>query len=113
MKDMMEYKGYFGSVHYNDEERLFYGKIEYTRSLVSYEGEDVATLRSSFEEAVDDYLDFCDHRGQQPEQSFKGSFNIRPGVKLHRQAAITAQQKGMNLNKLVTEALEQYLSKRC
>jgi predicted HicB family RNase H-like nuclease len=28
MKDMMGYKGYFGSVHYNDEDRVFHGKIE-------------------------------------------------------------------------------------
>ncbi|HEY9827529.1 MAG TPA: type II toxin-antitoxin system HicB family antitoxin [Stenomitos sp.] len=111
MKDMMEYKGYYGSVHYNDADQVFYGKVEYIRSLISYEGEDVATLRSSFEEAVDDYLDLCEHQGQQPEQSFKGSFNIRPGVKLHRQAAIAAQKKGINLNKLVTDALEQYLEK--
>jgi predicted HicB family RNase H-like nuclease len=43
-------------------------------------------------------------------QSFPISFkNVRTGSDLHRQAAIAAIQRGMNLNKLVTEALEQYL----
>ena len=55
MKDMMKYKNYYGSVHYSDEDKLFYGKVEFIRALVSYEGTDVTSLRKSFEEAVDDY----------------------------------------------------------
>ncbi|GEM_PF-2376007 len=61
MKNMMEYQGYFGSVNYNDEDGVFYGKLEYIRSLVSYEGYDVESLRASFHEAVDDYLELCEH----------------------------------------------------
>jgi len=36
MKDMMSYKGYYGSVHYSDEDGVFHGKIEFIRSLVTY-----------------------------------------------------------------------------
>jgi predicted HicB family RNase H-like nuclease len=109
MKDMMEYKGYFGSVHYNDEDGIFYGKVEHLRSLISYEGYDVQSLRTSFQDAIDDYLELYRQKEIHPEQTFKGSFNIRTGTELHRKAAITAQNRGINLNKLVTEALEQYL----
>jgi predicted HicB family RNase H-like nuclease len=109
MKDMMEYKGYFGSVHYNDDDGVFYGKVEHLRSLISYEGYDVQSLRASFQDAIDDYLELCQQKEMQAEQAFKGSFNIRTRTELHRKAAITAQKRGINLNKLVTEALEQYL----
>jgi predicted HicB family RNase H-like nuclease len=109
MKDTIEYKGYVGSVHYNDEDSIFYGKVEHLRSLISYEGDDVQSLRTSFQEAINDYLDLCQQKGIPPEQTFRGSFNIRTGTELHRKAALTAQKRGMNLNKLVTEALEQYL----
>ncbi|MEL7008838.1 MAG: toxin-antitoxin system HicB family antitoxin [Cyanobacteria bacterium J06555_3] len=34
---------------------------------------------------------------------------MRTGSDLHRRVAIAAKQKGINLNKLVNEALEQYL----
>ena len=109
MKNLMNYKGYLGSVNYNDEEKIFYGRIEYIRSLVSYEGRDVDSLRNSFQEAVDDYLELARSQNIEPEQSFKGSFNVRTGSELHRRVAIAAKQKGINLNKLVNEALEQYL----
>ena len=71
---MMEYKGYAGSVHYNDEDGILYGKVEYIRDLVSYEGQDAKSIRHAFEEAVDDYLDLHKKRETEPEQPFKGSF---------------------------------------
>ncbi|WP_231599061.1 type II toxin-antitoxin system HicB family antitoxin [Crocosphaera watsonii] len=107
---MMQYKDYFGSIHYSDEDKIFYGKVEYIRSLISFEGEDVASLRESFEGVIDDYLALCDEKGIEPEKPFKGSFNVRVGSKMHRQAALFAQQRGLNLNKLVTDALERYLT---
>ena len=110
MKDTMSYQGYIGSVHYSDEDQVFFGKLEYIKSLVNYEGTDVKSLKQSFEEAVKDYLDLCKKEGLEPEQPFKGSFNVRAGSDLHRKAALFAKEKGLNLNKVVTEALEQYLS---
>ena len=109
MNDMMQYKDYFGSIHYSDADKILYGQVEYLRSLISFEGEDVTSLRASFEEAIDDYLALCEERGIVPEKPFKGSFNVRVGSQLHRQAVLFAQQRGVNLNKLVTDALERYL----
>ncbi len=110
MKDMIHYKGYYGSVHYSDDDQLFFGKIEYIRSLVNYEGTTVKNLRQAFKEAVDDYLELCQDEGNEPDQTFRGSFNVRTGCELHRKAALYAKEKGLNLNKVVTEALDQYLS---
>ncbi len=110
MKDTLIYKGYIGSVHYSDDDQVFFGKLEYIKSLVNYEGTDVKSLKQSFEEAVDDYLDLCEQEEIEPEKPFKGSFNVRAGSELHRRAALFAKEKGLNLNKVVTEALEQYLS---
>ena len=111
MIDMMEYKGYYGSVHYSDEDRCFYGKIEHIRGLVSYEGHDVDSIKEAFEEGVDDYLATCKAKNIIPDKSFKGSFNVRTGPDLHRQAYIYAQEKKMNLNNVIITALQMYLSK--
>ena len=110
MKDMMSYRGYYGSVHYSDEDRVFHGKLEFIRSLVTYEGGDVESLRKAFEEAIDDYLELCAEEGTDPEKSFKGTFNVRTGSDLHRKAVQFAKVKGTNLNRLVSEALEKYIS---
>jgi len=111
MKDMMRYRDYFGSVHYSDEDRVFFGRVEFIRALVSYEGTDVTSLRRSFEEAVDDYLETCQAAGQAPEKPFKGSFNVRVGAALHQRVAIAASQRGMTLNKFIVEVLEREAGK--
>ena len=68
MKDMLEYKGYIGSVHYSNEDKVFFGKVEFIRSLVSYEGHDVTSLKKAFEEAVEDYLFLCKEKRKDPAQ---------------------------------------------
>jgi predicted HicB family RNase H-like nuclease len=105
MKDMLKYKGYFGSIHYNSEDRIFYGKIEFIRALVSFEGKDADTLVAAFEEAVDDYLVTCVEQDVEPEKPFKGSFNVRIAPELHQQVAVAASQHGISLNRFVAEAL--------
>lgn len=107
MKDMLSHKGYFGAIHYNPEDRVFYGKIEFIRALVSYEGKDADSLESAFVEAVEDYLALCAESGKQPEKPFKGSFNVRIPPELHEKVAIAASQHGMSLNRFVAEALSQ------
>lgn len=106
MKDMMKYKGYLGSVHFSDEDNVFYGRIEFIRALVSYEGTDVNSLRQAFHEAVDAYLQTCEELGREPEKPFKGSFNIRISPQLHQRIAANAAGKGMTLNKYIAEILE-------
>ena len=73
---MMQYKDYFGSIHYSDDDKIFYGQVEYIRSLISFEGEDVVSLRASFQEAIDDYLALCEEKSIEPEKPFRGSFEI-------------------------------------
>ena len=106
MKDMMKYKGYFGSVHFSDDDNLFYGKLESIRALVSYQGTDVKTLRRAFEEAVEDYLQMCHKNGKEPEKPFKGSFNVRIGPNLHQRVALNALTKGITINKYINDVLE-------
>ena len=66
MKNLLEYKGYYGSVEYSSEDVLLYGKVLGINSLISYEGESVAELQQDFEGAVDDYLEMCAENGTEP-----------------------------------------------
>jgi predicted HicB family RNase H-like nuclease len=80
MNDMIQYKDYVGSVHYSDDDQIFYGKVEHIRSLISFEGENVVNLRANFEEAIDDYLALCQQKNIEPEKPF----NVRVGSQIYR-----------------------------
>lgn len=107
---MLTHRGYWGSVRYSREDRLFHGKIEFIRALILYEGTSVDELEADFKDAVDDYLDLCAQEGLEPERPAKGSFNVRTSQELHRQAIIYAEHHNMSLNKVVGKALERFLN---
>jgi predicted HicB family RNase H-like nuclease len=109
MSDMLEYKGYLGSVEYSAEDEVLHGRLEFIRDLVTYEAADTKSLKNAFVEAVDDYLALCCSQAREPEIPLKGSFNVRPGRDLHRRAMIFAKSRGANLNAVVSDALKRYL----
>jgi predicted HicB family RNase H-like nuclease len=109
-KDIMEYKGYLGSAHFSADDKVFFGKLEYIRSLISYEGADVLSLQKAFKEAVDDYLTFCEETGKEPEKPFKGTFNIRIDPDLHRKLVETAANQGVTLNAYIKNVLTHAVS---
>jgi predicted HicB family RNase H-like nuclease len=79
MSTMLEYKGYLGSVEYNDEDEVFHGRLEFIRDLVTYEGADAKGLKEAFHEAVDDYLALCTERGTQARRAAQGQLQRPPG----------------------------------
>lgn len=111
MTSTLAYKGYLGSVEYNDDDEIFHGRLEFIRDLVTYEGTDAKTLKQAFHDAVDDYLALCAQEGRKPDVPLKGSFNVRPGRDLHRRAVIFARRRGLNLNTVVSDALRHHLDR--
>ena len=109
MKNIMEYKGYIGSVEFSESDGVFFGKVQGIRSLISYEGLNGPELVSDFHTAVDDYLISCDENGIDPETAYKGSFNVRLGEGLHKRAAAYAIMHQQSLNSFVEEAVREKL----
>lgn len=64
----LSYKGYSGSVEYSAEDSVFHGKVLGIKSLLSYEGDSVASITEDFQSAVDEYLEFCAGKGIAPER---------------------------------------------
>ena len=109
MKNTINYKGYYGSIEFSDEDNVFFGRIIGINDRITYEGDSVHTLRHDFEEAVDEYLEICKQLGKEPEKDYKGTFNVRITPALHRQLALYSTASGKTLNSAVEEAIRNYL----
>jgi len=103
---MMEYKGYVGKVEFDDKAAIFHGEVVNTRDVITFQGESVAQLRKAFHDSVDDYLAFCEERGEDPDKPFSGQFVTRIPPDLHRQVSVCAVLSGKSLNTWVTEQLQ-------
>ncbi len=102
---MMEYKGYKGQVVYDDEAKIFHGEVFGIRDVVTFQGTCVADLEQAFKDSIDDYLDFCQSRGEQSEKPFSGKFNLRLQPELHMQVALRAKEENKSMNEWITETL--------
>lgn len=107
MNNVIEYKGYIGSVEFSEQDIIFFGKILGIQALVSYEGKDAKSLIEDFHNAVDCYLESCKERGEEPEKAYKGSFNVRISPELHKQAALIAIENQTTLNSFVESSIKQ------
>ena len=67
MDNIMEYKGYVGSVEFSEQGKIFFGKVEGIHSLISYEGTTVDELTKDFQDAIESYFSLCESEGIEPE----------------------------------------------
>ena len=103
---MMKYKGYTGRVEFDPEAGLFHGEVIDTRDVITFQGKSVDELKSAFEDSVDDYLEFCSERGEEPDKPFSGKFILRLPPELHHQVYVKASESGKSINSWVMDLLK-------
>lgn len=109
MSDLLEYKGYHGTVGYSAEDKLLVGSVVGVQDSLNYHGQTLAELEASFRDCVDGYLEDCRLIGKDPDKEYKGSFNVRISPDLHRMADLAAKRNSISLNQLVANALREKL----
>ena len=108
---MMNYKGYVGAVEYDDEAKIFSGEVINTRTVITFQGTTVDELENEFHASVDDYLEWCEEDGIEPEKPYSGKFNVRISPLFHSQIAVAAKKLNMSLNSFVEKSLQDEMKK--
>ena len=109
MSNLLEYKGYQGTVEFSAPDNVLHGSVIGIRGLISYEGTCINSLRKDFEEAIDFYLEMCEKENMEIQKPYKGKFNVRISPELHKNLVYRAAAKGQSLNSTVEEAIRQYI----
>jgi predicted HicB family RNase H-like nuclease len=111
IRKTLEYKEYIGEFGIEDGGLLFGRVLGLRDSILTFEGHTPSELQRDLEEVIEEYLHDCQVDGVAPELSFKGSFNIRIGSDRHARLAKIALQENLTINKLVSNAIDEYLSR--
>ena len=109
MSNVMEYKGYYGTVEFSAVDNTLYGKLIGVNSLISFEGDSIRALKEDFEGAINDYLEMCAEENIEAERAYKGSFNVRISPELHKKLALYSASCGKTLNSIVEEAIRNHV----
>lgn len=106
MKTELTYKGYSGSAEISIEDECLHGRILFIDDLITYEAESATELRQAFEQAVEDYIAFCDKMGKPANKPYSGSFNVRVGAERHKKLAHYASRNKISLNEAICRACD-------
>ena len=104
---MLKYKGYSGNVEYDDEAKIFHGEVFDTKDVITFQGKSVNEIEKSFRESIDDYLEFCKIRGEEPDKPFSGKFVLRIPSDLHHKIYLNARRKGKSINNWIIDILKE------
>ena len=104
-KSVLSYKGYNGSFEISLEDDCLHGKILFINDLLTYEAERPSELESAFRQAVDRYIAYCVRTGKSADKPYSGTFNVRIGAELHREACTAAAERDLNLNEFVRDCI--------
>jgi len=101
----MQYKGYAARIEYSDEDKCFIGHIAGIRDIIGFHGDNVDSLCTAFQEAVDDYLETCKQENISPQRPYSGKVMFRISPELHAEIAMKAEVQGKSLNQWAAEVL--------
>jgi predicted HicB family RNase H-like nuclease len=102
---MLEYKGYAGKVEFDPDEGIFHGEVIDLRDVITFQGTTVDEIERAFRDSVDDYLDYCQDLGGDPDRPFSGRFMLRLPPSVHRKAYVNAAREGKSLNQWIADRL--------
>ena len=108
---MLTYKGYTARIEFDDTAEIFHGQVIGTRDVITFQATSVKELRAEFHHSVDDYLEFCATRKEQPDRPFSGRIALRIESELHRQASDCAARVGLSLNSWISAAIGESVSR--
>jgi predicted HicB family RNase H-like nuclease len=103
---MLHYKGYTGHTQFDDEAGLFHGEVLDLKDIITFQGKSVKELEKAFRDSIDDYLNFCKERNEEPDRPFSGRLMLRLPPTLHREVYLHARREGKSLNQWIAEKLE-------
>lgn len=102
---MLTYKGYHGTVELDEEAGLLHGEVVDVRDVITFQAQSVNELKQAFRDSIDDYLDFCRERGEEPNKPFSGRLMLRLPTDVHRRVYVRAKEEGKSLNEYISEKL--------
>ena len=69
---MLNYKSYTGSIEISVEDGVLHGSVLDIKDVITFEGETIEEVKQAFQDSVDDYLEFCQETGQDPDRPLLG-----------------------------------------
>jgi len=104
--NMMKYKSYVARIEYDEDDRIFVGRLAGIDDIVSFHGTTVDELETAFHESVDHYLEVSARTGRPAQKPYSGNLILRISSDIHAAVATASQMQGKSINQWAAEVLD-------
>ena len=101
----MKYKGYTAQIEVDETAGILFGKVLDIKDVITFKGMTVAELEKEFHNSVDDYLEWCQELGEEPDKPFSGKLPFRTTPEKHRQIYLSAKKANKSINAWMDDVL--------
>lgn len=101
----MQYKGYTAQIEIDEDAGILFGKVLDIKDVITFKGNTVEELRQSFRDSVDDYLEWCEELGEDPNRPFSGKLPFRTTPEHHHRIFLAAKKANKSINAWMDEVL--------
>lgn len=63
---MITYRGYIGHFFFDENTKLFVGKVANIHELITFQGKSVKETKEAFRDSVNEYINWCKKHGKVP-----------------------------------------------
>lgn len=102
---MLNYKGYTAQIEVDVDAGILFGQVLDINDVITFKGKTVEEIRQEFKNSIDDYLEFCQELGQEPDKPFSGKLPFRTTPENHRKILLAAKKAGKSINTWMDETL--------
>jgi predicted HicB family RNase H-like nuclease len=105
-----KYKGYSGILEVDVDADILFGTVVDVNDVITFQGETIEEARQAFQDSVDDYLEWCEELGRDPEKPFSGKIHLRMNPEIHRKLFLVAKRDKTSINAWIEEVLERQVN---
>ena len=106
MSNRFSYKGYQAKYEWDEDGKFYHGQIANLTDIVTFHAKTLDKLKKEMVISVEDYLEFCQEEGKEPERPYSGTFNVRIKPEVHKAIAQKATRQGVSINRFVAEIIK-------
>lgn len=103
--NMMKYKNYVARIEFDDEDRIFCGRLMAIEDIVVFHGNNVDELETAFHESVDHYIEVSERTGRPAQKPYSGNLMLRIDPEIHAAVATASKVDGKSINQWAAEVL--------
>jgi len=106
LTNILSYKGYYAEIGFDDSADEFHGRVIGIKDVIDFYGQTPADLKRELQNSIDEYIEWCQEEGEEPDKTWSGKVTLRPSDEQRRRFIVAAAAEKKSVHSWMLEVLD-------